>query len=109
MQGSRPHHPEGSTYLDQKGYVIVKATGHHRGDRYGWTYLHILVAEKKYGIEITRNFTVHHVNGDRSDNRPDNLELRWGNHGKGADVLPALLRLPEMRAIARAVLLQYDD
>lgn len=27
--------------------------------------------------------TVHHINGDRSDNRIENLELRQGNHGHG--------------------------
>lgn len=28
--------------------------------------------------------TVHHRNGDRADNRPENLELRVGQHGNGA-------------------------
>jgi len=82
---------------------------HPRADRHGWVFQHIVIAEKKYGFPITRDFTVHHVNGSRSDNRPENLELRWGNHGKGADVLPGLLRDPAMRAAARRVLSQYDD
>lgn len=101
-------HPIGYTFR-HRGYVIVKAPGHHRADRHGWVFQHILAAEEKYGIRVTREFTVHHVNGDKGDNRHANLELRYGNHGKGADVIPALLRLPEMRAIARAVLAQYDD
>lgn len=109
MQGQREPRPEGYTFLDRGGYKLMKASGHHRADRYGWVRQHIVVAEAKYGIEITRDFTVHHINGDRADNRPENLDLRWGNHGKGADVIPALLRLPEMRAVARAVLAQYDD
>ena len=110
MQGRRWSHPEGSSFVDKRtGYVMQKASGHHRADKHGWVFAHLLVAEAKYGFPITRDFTVHHRNGDREDNRPENLELRYGNHGKGADVLPALLRLPNMRAVARTVLAEYDD
>jgi hypothetical protein len=108
MQGAKPSRPVGSTHV-HRGYVMMKVPGHHRGDRWGWVFQHIVVAEKKYGITITRDFTVHHINGNRLDNRPENLDLRWGNHGKGADVLPGLLRDPVMRAVARQILSEYDD
>lgn len=109
-RGARPSAPVGTTCQHStRGYVVVKTDGHHRADKYGWVMQHIVIAEEKYGIRITRDFTVHHINGDRADNRPENLELRWGNHGKGADVLPGLLRSPEMREIAREILRQYDD
>ncbi len=50
--------------------------------------------------------TVHHINGDRADNRIDNLQMRRGRHGKGivlrcADCGSCNLRehpLPDQRA-----------
>ena len=62
MQGTRDSKPAGYTIPTKtKGYVMIKASGHHRADKYGWTYEYLVVAEAKYGMQITRAFTVHHV------------------------------------------------
>lgn len=103
-------YPIGTTYV-HRGYVLEKVgydkTSHHRSNKNGWVYQHILVAEKKYGFPITRKYTVHHKNADRGDNRPENLELRHGNHGKGGDIMAFLLKHDDERAQAMQLLEEY--
>lgn len=52
--------------------------------RNGWVLQHRLVMARAIGRPLVgRTETVHHINGDRSDNRLENLQMRRGNHGVG--------------------------
>lgn len=49
----------------------------------GYVPQHRLVMARSLGRPLTDSETVHHIDGDRSNNDLTNLQLRQGKHGKG--------------------------
>ena len=68
---------KGGRVLASNGYILVRAGKEfqHLADVRGYTYEHRVVAEKTIGRRLRRGEQVHHKNGDKSDNRPENLEV----------------------------------
>ncbi len=58
--------------LTSDGYVFVRVTEHPRAVK-NFVAEHVLVAERALGRHLPAGAVVHHVNTERTDNRPSNL------------------------------------
>lgn len=74
------HHVWGKgLFVDKHGYRLVKQDGKYRPE-------HHVVMEEKLGRPLFKEERVHHMNGIRGDNRPENLELWLNGHPSGQRV-----------------------
>lgn len=62
-------------YLVSRGYRVVYAPEHPNSRRNGTVLQHVMVMSSLLGRPLAANENVHHRNGIRDDNRPENLEL----------------------------------
>lgn len=84
----------GSGWKDGQGYITISAPSDYWGKlnadgavvKRRTVYEHIYVMSKHIGRPLTALETVHHKNGDRSDNRIENLELWHHSHPHGQRV-----------------------
>jgi len=64
--------PTGGRRIEE-GYVLIYKPDHHRANRHRYVWEHILVWEETSGRLLPDGWIVHHINGCKNDNRPQNL------------------------------------
>ena len=95
IKGPDAHAPNGSGCIDSRGYKKItvngKATTEHR-----------MVMENYIGRKLLNSESVHHKNGDRLDNRIENLEL-WSRYQPNGQ------RVNDKISWAKEILTTYTD
>ena len=86
------------------GYIRLNTTGYKdiKVSKTKWSPEHRFVMENKIGRSLKRNEEVHHINGDRTDNSIENLELWSSSHPVGQRVVDKLVW-------AREIIATYGD
>lgn len=80
---SRECYQKAERTITLDGYVLVYAPDEPGAYKSGQIREHRLIMQRILGRPLAPGETIHHINGIRDDNRPENLQLRSGNHGKG--------------------------
>ena len=80
QQGENNSSWKGGRRINEQGYVEVYMPSYPKAKPNGYVREHILVAEQMlgrplvfFGMRDSRTEVVHHINGIKTDNRPENL------------------------------------
>jgi len=86
----------GGRYKDlTHGYIFVKIPNHPKANRRGYVPEHIIIWEKSNGTVVPKGCIIHHLNGKKDDNKPDNLiSMKKSEHIQQAE--PYKRRIKEL-------------
>lgn len=69
----RKYYPGDRFIMPSREYVCIYDPSHPSANSTGYVHEHRVVAERAMGRRLKRNEVVHHIDGDKANNRNDNL------------------------------------
>lgn len=83
MSGDKNYHWSGGRKKHSGGYILIYRPDSHLADKHGFVLEHRLVAEQKYGRKLKSSDIVHHIDGNKTNNNPENIAvLTRAEHAK---------------------------
>ena len=96
LSGDRHYKWRGGKSKTSTGYIEVYMPNHPRANKRGRVYEHLLVWEATHGRKLRKGEIVHHLNGIKTDNRPENLiALKKKTHDRFIPILRERIRYLE--------------
>ena len=62
------------TMMSSRGYRLIYMPEHERADKHGYVFEHIVVWEEEHNEKLPDGYVIHHINHNKTDNRPSNLQ-----------------------------------
>ena len=81
FKGSKNPSWKGGNYINPDGYKSIRLRNHSRTRSNGYVFEHIIIWEKAHKKPLPKDYIIHHLNGIKIDNRPENLiAMKRGAH-----------------------------
>jgi len=93
-----------------EGYIYIRKFGHPRTTHEGYVLEHIVVWEQYHQRRLPEGWVIHHLNGIRGDNRPENLvAMPRGKHTTLHEYEPYKKRIRQLEIDNRQLRKALED
>ncbi len=99
FRGKRNGNWKGGRHLNHSGYIDILNPDHTEKSKTYYILEHIWVWQKVHNKKLPDGYIVHHLNGIKTDNRPENLiAMKRNSHSPLSIVEPYKRKIRELEA-----------